>query len=113
VIDPSTDTIVDRIALANQKTGGYKAYFSPNGKYLLTMNLGSSTIDIFESANLRGRQHTLTVGKDPMGFAFSADGKRVLVANHGDGSVSVIDLPAKQVTGNFQAGTGIETLTYY
>jgi hypothetical protein len=27
-----------------------------------------------------------------MGFAFSADGKTALSANHGDGSVSVIDL---------------------
>jgi YVTN family beta-propeller protein len=48
-----------------------------------------------------------------MGFAFSADGKTVLVANHGDGSVSVVDLATKQATGRFQAGTGIETLTYY
>jgi YVTN family beta-propeller protein len=58
-------------------------------------------------------QHTLTVGKDPMGFAFSADGKTVLVANHGDGSVSVVDLATKKETNRFQAGTGIETLTYY
>jgi YVTN family beta-propeller protein len=113
VIDPATDTIVDRITLANQKMGGYKAYFSPDGKYLLTMNLGSASINIFDAANLRGMQHTVTVGKDPMGFAFSADGKTVLVANHGDGSVSVIDLATKQATGRFQAGTGIETLTYY
>jgi YVTN family beta-propeller protein len=113
VIDPATDTIVDRITLANQKGGGYKAYYSPDGKYLLTMNLGSASINIFDAANLRGMQHTLTVGKDPMGFAFSADGKTVLVANHGDGSVSVVDLATKKETNRFQAGTGIETLTYY
>jgi YVTN family beta-propeller protein len=103
----------NRVALANQKAGGYKAYFSPDGKYLLTMNLGSASINIFDAANLRGMQHTLKVGKDPMGFAFSADGKTVLVANHGDGSVSVVDLATKQATGRFEAGTGIETLTYY
>jgi len=113
VIDPATDTIVDRLTLANQKAGGYKAYFSPDGKYLVTMNLGSASINIFDAANLRGMQYTVTVGKDPMGLAFSADGKTVLVANHGDGSVSVIDLTTKQATSRFQAGTGIETLTYY
>jgi len=113
VIDPATDTIVDRVTLANQKGGGYKAYFSPDGKYLLTMNLGSASINIFDAANLHGVQHTITVGKDPMGFAFSADGKTVLVANHGDGSVSVVDLATPRVTGQFKAGTGIETLTYY
>ena len=113
VIDPATDTIVDRITLANQKGGGYKVYYSPDGKYLLTMNLGSSGINIFDAANLHGAQHTVTVGKDPMGFGFSADGKTVLVANHGDGTVSVVDLTTKRESSRFQAGTGIETLTYY
>jgi YVTN family beta-propeller protein len=37
----------------------------------------------------------------------------VLVANHGDGSVSVIDLKEWKVTNTFHAGTGIETLSYY
>ena len=60
------------------------------------MNLGSASINIFDAANLHGEQHTVTVGKDPMGFGFSADGKTVLVANHGDGSVSVVDLTTKK-----------------
>ena len=112
VIDPATDTIVDRIAI--QGSGGaYKAYFSPDGKRLLTMNLGSTAINIFDAADLHGAQRTVTVGKDPMGLAFSADGKTALSANHGDGSVSVIDLDKGQVVKQFQAGTGIETLTYY
>jgi YVTN family beta-propeller protein len=113
VVDPSTDTIVDRIALTGQKTGAYKAYFSPDGKLLLTMNSGSSVINILDAGNLHAAQQTVTVGKDPMGIGFSADGKRALVANHGDGSVSVIDLDKRQVINRFQAGTGIETLAYY
>lgn len=113
VIDPSTDTIVDRISLTDQKTGGYKAYFTPDGKRLLTMNAGSSLINILDASNLHGMQHTVKVGKDPMGFAFSADGKTALSANHGDGSVTVIDLEKMQAVTTFQAGTGIETLTYY
>jgi YVTN family beta-propeller protein len=48
-----------------------------------------------------------------MGFAFSADGKTVLVANPGDGTVSVIDLGTMRETARFQAGTGIEALTYF
>ena len=59
-----------------------------------------------------GARRTVTVGKDPMGFAFSADGK-TLSANHGDGSVTVIDLEKSEAVSKFQAGTGIETLTYY
>jgi len=113
VIDPASDTIVDRITLTGQQGGGYKAYYSPDGKRLLTMNLGSTVINILDTANLHGEQHTVTVGKDPMGFAFSADGKTVLVANHGDGTVSVIDFATMRETERFKAGTGIETLTYY
>lgn len=113
VIDPISDTIVDRVTLKDQKGGAYKVYYSPDGKYLLTMNLGSTFINIFDAHNLHAPQRTATVGKDPMGMAFSADGKTVLVANHGDGSVSVIDLVKMEAVNKFQAGTGIETLTYY
>jgi DNA-binding beta-propeller fold protein YncE len=114
VIDPAKDAIVERIAIQGQSGGGaYKAYFSPDGKRLLTMNLGSSVINIFNAADLRGAQRTVTVGKDPMGFAFSADGKTALSANHGDGTVTVIDLDKGEAVSKFQAGTGIETLTYF
>jgi YVTN family beta-propeller protein len=113
VIDPASDTIVERIALQGQKTSAYKAYFSPDGKRLLTMNQGSSVINIFNTSDLRGVQRTVTVGKDPMGFAFSADGKIALSANHGDGTVTVIDLEKAAAVSTFQAGTGIETLTYF
>ena len=113
VVDPAKDTIVDRIALKDQRGAGYKAYYSPDGKLLLTMNLGSALINIFDTKNLRAPQRTATAGRDPMGIAFSADGKTALVANHGDGSVSVIDLQKMETVNTFKAGTGIETLTYY
>jgi DNA-binding beta-propeller fold protein YncE len=77
------------------------------------MNSGSPVINIFDVADLHGTQRTVTVGKDPMGFAFSADGKTALAANHGDGTVSVIDLEKGEAVGRFQADTGIETLAYY
>jgi YVTN family beta-propeller protein len=113
VIDPATDAVIDRIMLKENMQGAYKVQYSPDGKKLLTMSLSGPYVNIFDAANLRGEQKVLTVGKDPMGFAFSPDGKTALVANHGDGTVSVIDLTAARVTANFHAGTGIETLTYY
>jgi YVTN family beta-propeller protein len=111
VIDPKTDRVVERITLMNQTGGGYKAYFSPDGRTLMTMV--GSMVTILDASNLRGSQQVLKVGASPMGFAFSVDGNTVLVANHGDGTVSVIDLKKAQVVDNFRAGTGIETLTYY
>ena len=112
LIDPKTDVVTDRIVLKGQ-TRGYKAYYSPDGKWLLTMSMADKMVSIFPASNLKAEPKNLPSGKDPMGFAFSRDGKTVLVANHGDGSVSVIDLPKMEVVNNFHAGTAIETLTYY
>jgi DNA-binding beta-propeller fold protein YncE len=112
LIDTATDAVVDQITLQGATAGGYKPYFSPDGKFLITMSLNSQ-VNIFDAANLRGEQTVLTAGRNPMGFAFSADGNTMLVANHGDGTVSVVDLRQRRVTGSFAAGTGIETLTYY
>jgi YVTN family beta-propeller protein len=111
VIDTRTDQVVDRITLQGQAGGAYKAYFSPDGKWLLTMV--DSMITILETSNLKGLQRVLKVGASPMGIGFSADGVTALVANHGDGTVSVVDLPTARVTRTFKAGTGIETLAYY
>jgi YVTN family beta-propeller protein len=111
VIDTATDAVLERIALANTTDPAYKAYYSPDGKWLLTM--AGSSINIFDAANLRAPQRTVTVGASPMGIGFSADGKTALVANHGDGTISAVDIATATVTKNFKAGTGIETLTYY
>jgi YVTN family beta-propeller protein len=111
VVDTATDTVLERIALAGTTAPAYKAYYSPDGKWLLTM--AGSTIGLFEAVNLRAPQRTVKVGASPMGIAFSADGKTALVANHGDGTVSAIDIATATVTKSFKAGTGIETLTYY
>jgi len=39
VIDPATDTVIDRIALQGQGRGAYKVYYTPDGSKVLTMNL--------------------------------------------------------------------------
>lgn len=113
VIDPKTDQVTDKIALKGNSKGGYKVYYSPDGKKILTMSMAERLSNVLDARNLHGEQKTIPVGKDPMGFAFTADGKTALVANHGDGSVGVIDLEKAQVLKTFHAGTGIETLTYY
>ena len=110
VIDPTTDRVLERIPLA-AKEGAYKAYFSPDGQWLLA--LAGRTVDIFDARDLHKPQRAVTVGAFPMGITFAADGNTALVANHGDGTISVLDLAAAKVTKTFEAGQGIETLTFY
>ena len=58
-------------------------------------------------------QTVLKVGAQPFGIAYSADYKTAMVSNHGDGTISVIDLENKQVVSSFSAGKGIETLSFW
>jgi len=111
VIDTATDKVLDRITLQGANEGAYKAYYSPDGRWLLTMS--GSLVSIFDARDLRAPQRTVTVGANPMGIAFTADGKTALVANHGEGTVSVLDVDRAKITKTFKAGSGVETLTYY
>lgn len=113
VIDTAKDEVVDRVALESTPRAAFKPRFSPDGTKILVCSMGTGVVNVLSASNLHAKQQTFTVGKDPMGFAISADGKTALVANHGDGSVSVIDLQQGKPIASFMGGSGIETLAYY
>jgi YVTN family beta-propeller protein len=113
VIDTATDKIVDTVVVDKNTVGPFRARYSPDGLLLLTVNHMNAVANIFDARNLHAPQKTLTVGQQAFGIAYSADGKTALVSNHGDGTISVIDLTKNQVVKTFTAGTGIETLAYY
>ena len=113
VIDTATDKIVDTVAVEQNRVGPFRVKYSPDGSKLVTCDSQAGLANIINTADLHGKQTVLTVGKTPFGIAFSADSKTALVSNHGDGTISVIDLPSAKVVKTFKAGTGIETLAYY
>lgn len=113
VIDTITDKIIDTIVVEKNTIGPFRARYSPDGSMLITANHMNALANIFDAKNLHAPQKTLTVGPQAFGIAYSADGKTALVSNHGDGTISVIDLTKNQVVRTFMAGTGIETLAYY
>jgi YVTN family beta-propeller protein len=113
VIDTATDKIVDTVAVDKNQTGPFRVKYSPDGSKLVTCDSQAGLANIISTSDLHGKQTVLTVGKTPFGIAFSADSKTALVSNHGDGTISVIDLPGAKVVNTFRAGTGIETLAYY
>jgi YVTN family beta-propeller protein len=113
VIDTATDKIIDTVVVDKNTVGPFRARYSPDGSMLITVNHMNAVANIFDARNLHAPQKTLTVGSQAFGIAYSADGKTVLVSNHGDGTISVIDVVKNQVVQTFKAGTGIETLAYY
>lgn len=112
VIDPTKDEVAVRIPLEGNPRGAFKPRFTPDNSKLLVCNM-NGTVNIINLADPHGKQTVLTVGKAPMGFAISPDGKTALVANHGDGTVSVINLAEGRVISSFKGGVGVETLSYY
>ncbi len=113
LIDTATDKIVDTVTVDRNNNGPFRARYSPDGSMLITVNASTPVANIFDAKNLHAPQKTLTVGAQAFGIAYSSDGKTALVSNHGDGTISVIDLVKNQVVQTFKAGTGIETLAYY
>jgi len=113
VIDTATDKIIDTVVVEKNTVGPFRARFSPDGTRLVTVNHVNALANVFDAGNLHSPQKTLTVGPQAFGIAFNADGKTVLVSNHGDGTISVLDLATNQVQRSFKAGTGIETLAYF
>ncbi len=113
LIDTKTDMVVDHIPLEGVERGSYKSRYTPDGSKLLVCNERPPTVNIIDTKRLHAKQTVLTVGKDPMGFAIASDGKTALVANHGDGTVSVVDLKSGKIMSSFKGGVGVETLGYY
>lgn len=85
VIDPATDKIVDQVALQDNHGPGSRVRFSPDGARILTDNGNEQLVNILTAADLHGKQSIVPVGK-------AVAGREVK---------------------RFNAGSGIETMTWY
>jgi DNA-binding beta-propeller fold protein YncE len=113
IISSRTDREIGQVRVRDYERGLYKVFYSPDGRYVLTC-LPNGQINIFDAADLEAPQRVVhSPGTALMGFAFSADGRSALTGNHGQGTVSRIDLATGRITDTFAAGKGVETLAYY
>lgn len=113
IVSTRTDREVGQVRVQEYGRGLYKVFYSPDGRYVLTC-LPTGQINIFSAADLEAPQRIVhSPGTALMGFAFSADGRSALTGNHGQGTVSRIDLAGGHITDTFPAGKGVETLAYY
>jgi DNA-binding beta-propeller fold protein YncE len=113
VISTVTDTEVARVQIEGVEKGVYNIFYTPDGQQVLTC-VFTGQVNLLTAADLHAPQRTLrSAGTQLMGFAFAADGKTALVGNHGEGSVSRIDLETAAVTKTFAAGKGVEALAYF
>src|SRR5260370_41667492 len=94
MIDTGNDSVIDRVGVQEMTRGWFKPRYTADGSKILVCSIsqGQGQVNIISTADLHGKQQVLAVGKNPMGFAFAPDGRTALVANDGDGTVTVIDL---------------------
>ena len=85
------------------------ARYSPDFSKLAVTSLSSDTVSLLDPTF--SDQVAIKVGHQPMDMAFRGD--ELFVACQGDGSVHVVDMPARKVSRIFQAGVGCESLGFF
>jgi DNA-binding beta-propeller fold protein YncE len=112
VIDAREDTLVDTVPLEGYAHPAQRVRCSPDGRYLVVTADQEPLATVLSAADPR-QQTTFEVAPGPMGVAFHADGRTALVANHGSGRITVVDLDSASPVRDFALGVGVETLAFY
>lgn len=112
VIDTNVDKVVDRVHLEGYARPAQRVRCSPDGRHIVVTADEEPLATVMDATDLR--QHTtFEVAPGPMGVAFHPDGRTALVANHGSGRISVVDLEAARPVRDFPLGVGVETLAFF
>jgi DNA-binding beta-propeller fold protein YncE len=109
VIDTAKGQVVREVILEGVPKAAQIARYSPDGKMVVVSSLNSNMLSIMDASF--GNQTAIAVGSQPMDFTFRGD--ELFVGCQGDGSMHVIDIPARKVKQSFQAGTGCESVGFF
>ena len=85
------------------------ARYAPDFSLLAVSAVSCGMVSLIDASFTK--QTAIAVGRQPMDMAFHGD--ELFVACQGDGSVHVIDIPARRWKASFQAGTGCESLGFF
>jgi DNA-binding beta-propeller fold protein YncE len=109
LIDPIAGKVTRELPLEGVAKPAQIARYSADDRLLVVSSLNSNMISIIDNAS--GKQAAIPVGDQPMDFAFRGD--ELFVACQGDGSIHVIDVPARRHKQSFKAGTGCESVGFF
>jgi DNA-binding beta-propeller fold protein YncE len=109
LIDTAAGRVREEIVLQDVPKAAQIARYAPNNSLIGVTSLNSNTVSLIDPSFRE--QTAVVVGSQPMDMAFHGD--ELFVACQGDGSVHVIDIPARKHKTSFQAGTGCESLGFY
>jgi len=109
LIDAESERVTDTVRLEGVPEAAQIARYSPDWSLIGVTSLKSGTVSLLEPSFRE--QTAIKVGEQPMDMAFHGD--ELFVACQGDGSVHVIDIPARRWKHSFHAGTGCESLGFF
>jgi DNA-binding beta-propeller fold protein YncE len=109
LIDTESERVAHTVRLEGVSEAAQIARYSPDNSMIGVTSLKSGTVSLLDPSFRQ--QVAIKVGSQPMDMAFRGD--ELLVACQGDGSVHVVDIPARRVKHRFHAGTGCESLGFF
>jgi DNA-binding beta-propeller fold protein YncE len=109
LIDADKGEVTRKIPLNGAPKPAQIARYSDDYSVLAVSAVGGDSLTLFYGGF--DDQTTLMLGSQPMDMVFRGD--ELFVACQGDGSVHVVDLPARKVKQVFQAGKGCESLGFF
>jgi YVTN family beta-propeller protein len=109
LIDTEAGKVREEIVLKDVPKAAQIARYAPDNSLLAVTSLNSNTVSLIDPS-FRA-QTAIKVGAQPMDMAFHHD--ELFVACQGDGSVHIIDIPARRAKGSFMAGKGCESLGFF
>jgi DNA-binding beta-propeller fold protein YncE len=109
LIDTATERVTREIQLEGVPKPAQIARYAPDNSLLCVTSVQSGTVSLIDPSFRE--QTAIKVGSQAMDMAFRND--ELFVACQGDGSVHVIDIPARRWKSSFQAGTGCESLGFF
>ena len=112
VVDTAVDKAVDRVRLDGYAHPAQRVRCSPNGRFVVVTADQEPLATVMDASDLRAHT-TFEVAPGPMGVAFHPDGNTALVANHGSGRITVVDLASARPVREFPMGVGVETLAFF
>lgn len=112
VVDTGSDAVTQTVALTGLTKAAQIVHWAPEGDLMVVTSNEEDAVVLF-AGGPDGTQTVLTDVSSPMDVAFHPAGRLMLVANQGDGSVSVVDRAERAVVRRVPIGEGIETLGYY
>jgi YVTN family beta-propeller protein len=109
LIDTRAGAVREEVVLKDVPKAAQIARYAPDNSLIGVTSLNSDMVSLIDPSFRE--QTAIKVGSQPMDMAFRGD--ELFVACQGDGSVHVIDIPARKVKASFAAGTGCESLGFF